>query len=436
MTTSLRRRVAVAVAVGAAVAAAIAATTAAVFTAVSLRAVEDRRLEDAAVVLAAELDRDLVVADDHAAIAAILADEGVEMRHTGIAFAIDVHGHTAGDVRLVAGALGCHDVDAASLRVCRVRSGRGFLVVAADVHTGTAWLFVLAALTAAGIAAVLGLLVSRPLADLVVAPLSRLRERLATIDVDARGVIYLGADEGIVEVDEVRATTAALLRQTREALDHARRFAADAAHELRTPLAAIGAELELLEERALGHDHHDDIAHVRTMTTRLQVLIDRLLILATPRGFARTETVALKDLAEDVVAGLPVIDRGRIDIVGDDSVQVRGDGVLLGTLLSNGLTNALKFARYAELRVQRRDGRAVVTISDDGPGIDVALRMQVFEPLFRADDARARRIEGHGLGLAIVAHIARLHDGDARFVDGVGACLEVELPLADTSTTS
>ncbi len=428
--TSLRRRVAIVVGTGAAVAATIAAVIACAIAAVALRTVEDRRLHDAAVILADEVDSDLVVVTDHAALTKIVADEAVEMQHTGIAFALDVEGHAAGDPRLqTQGDVGCYDIAALRLRQCRVVSDRGFVVVAADAHTDPLWLFVLAACAAALSAGLLGVVVSRPLANLVVAPLSRLQQRVAAIDIDGEGPADLGADEDVVEVDDVRAATAALVQRTRASLAQARRFAADAAHELRTPLATLRAELELLEEGVKRSVHHADVVRVRSMSERLQLLVERLLILATPQGFSATETVAVKDLIEDVVAALPAADRARIDVAGDDSVCVGGDSVLLATLIGNGLSNALKFAHHAKVDVRRRDGRCVITVLDDGPGIASALRTQVFEPLFRTDDARARRIAGHGLGLALVAHIARLHDGEARFVDeNGGACLQIDLP--------
>ena len=112
---------------------------------------------------------------------------------------------------------------------------------------------------------------------------------------------------------------------------------------------------------------------------------------------------------------------------------VKGDAVLLGTMVANGLANALKFGSRVVAGLYILDSEVIVHVDDDGPGVDATDRERAFEPFFRSSDALRRRLPGHGLGLALIRHIAQTHGGDALFVDKTerGARLEIRLPLAE-----
>jgi signal transduction histidine kinase len=129
---------------------------------------------------------------------------------------------------------------------------------------------------------------------------------------------------------------------------------------------------------------------------------------------------------------LPAADRQRLQLAEPrGEVVVYGDVMLLGTLISN----ALEFGSLVRVAVLEADNEAVLLISDDGPGVPVGDRQRVFEPFVRVRSAAARRVPGHGLGLALIAHVARWHGGSAKFIDGSpGAHLEVRLPRRSASS--
>jgi signal transduction histidine kinase len=308
------------------------------------------------------------------------------------------------------------------------------VVVAASVHTPETLPFLLAASVAvvfAGIATWLG---SRPVARAAVAPLSRLRAHVAAIDVHAVAHAELGPDEQVLEVDELRATIAQLISRIGAALEQAQRFSANAAHELRTPLTAVRAELELLAERpALPCEVQAPLGALRAKVSELGRLVERLLILAAPKRTREepNEIVSLRDVLEDVARGLPPAEQQRLQ-AGECDALVRGDSVLLTTLFANSLNNALKFGSAVSVRLSRQSGEAIVDIDDDGPGVAADARERVFEPFYR-EPSRASRVPGHGLGLALVRHVAESHGGSARFVDkpSRGARLQIRLPEAE-----
>jgi signal transduction histidine kinase len=153
-------------------------------------------------------------------------------------------------------------------------------------------------------------------------------------------------------------------------------------------------------------------------------------VLATPgnnlaQGF---EAVALSDVLGDVVSELPTPDRARVQLKTLTDGLVRGDVDLLRSLLVNGLQNALRFSSASVTATLESvaAGGVVLELRDQGPGIAPELRERVFHPFYRI--SRSRGV-GHGLGLALSSHIARVHSGEACFVDvAKGACLRISLP--------
>jgi signal transduction histidine kinase len=223
-----------------------------------------------------------------------------------------------------------------------------------------------------------------------------------------------------------------LLERVRTALDQAQRFAANAAHELRTPLTAVRAELELLaEHRSLASDIAGDLAAAQSKVGDLVVLVERLLVLATPKRVHAdpNEIVALRDVLEDVVRDLSPEQIGRVRLSDGDAL-VRGDRTLLESMFANAVTNGLKFGSEVGVTLTVAHGVATIQVDDDGPGLDEADWERVFEPFYRDPAALRRRQPGHGLGLALVRHIAESHGGRAFFLhrEGAGARLQIQLP--------
>jgi signal transduction histidine kinase len=222
----------------------------------------------------------------------------------------------------------------------------------------------------------------------------------------------------------------------RAAAERTRRFVADAAHELRTPLAG----LQVLTEAALAPEltaEERERLHLLLLqeTRRAARLVDDLLTLARLDSGARLEVEPVNLLtlatAEAERVRLRVPDR-TIDVDGAP-VTVPGDGARLGQVLGNLLDNACRHAPSGgriEVRVWS-GGLAVVRVTDDGPGVPRADRERIFDRLVRLDDARTAEVGGSGLGLAIARGIARAHGGDLRCVDphdGRGAAFTLTLP--------
>ena len=224
------------------------------------------------------------------------------------------------------------------------------------------------------------------------------------------------------------------LRRSEERL---RRFAADASHELRTPIASVRAYTELYRRRG---GHGDDagyvIAQIEQESTRLSRLVDDLLLLARlddGRPLA-AEPVDLGALAAAAVEAARVIDPDRtIDFTVVGSVEVMGDRDRLRQVIDNLLTNVLTHtpARTPALvSVSSDDGSAVIEVADRGPGLSDDERDRVFERFYRADPSRARVSGGAGLGLPILAAIVVAHGGRAVVEprDGGGTVFRVVLP--------
>jgi two-component system, OmpR family, sensor kinase len=427
--TSLVRRVAWGAALSASAAALLAALVTVALAAYLVQRAEDRRLNEAAITLAVELDNDL----QKKTVAEIVQDEAEELEHTGILFAVfDTDGHLlAGDQRLeLLRSDGCTNARIDTLRMCSARSSGHLIAVVASTHITPLPLLITAAISAVALAAALTWAASRPLSRFIIAPLSRLRAQIAALDVDALSRAHLGENEHISEVDALRDTMGQLIQRVEQALEQAHRFAVNAAHELRTPLTSVRAELELLSENVTDSTMRADVLRAQHKLAELVVLVERLLILALPKRSPTDayDVVSMRDLFEDTVAGLPAADRPRVLTPQDDAL-VQGDAVLLSTMVANALSNALKFSATVSVAFQVHDRHVVIWIDDSGPGVDVAERERVFEPFFRSPEALRRRMPGHGLGLALIRHIARTHNGDARFVDKTtsGARLEIRI---------
>lgn len=439
---SLLGRVAFGAAISAAIAALLAASVTSVLAAYLTRRAHDRRLMDAALVLAGELEEGL---HGEFSVPVIVADEQRETLHTGLAFGVfDAQPPSrllAGDPRVPA-LLTASCADAAHLRACAVPARASLWVVAADVPENVTPLLALSSALAALLAGLGAWLASRPIARWLMGPLSELRQEVGAIDFASTHSLDLGPAAGIAEVDALRSAIAELLARVASALRQAERFAADAAHELRTPLTTIRGELELLSEDAsIRPDVHASLARAGRRTLELQTLLERLLVLALPdeSGWSASELVSLQELAEDMIAPLADAERARISLaepVGE--VLVRGDTTLLNLLFSNSLGNALKFGRRVSVRAFADPPDVVLRVDDDGPGVPAEQRELVFEPFVRLRAAGEPPVVGHGLGLALIAHVARRHGGIAQFVgEAPGAHLEVRLPRAsDTHTPS
>lgn len=214
----------------------------------------------------------------------------------------------------------------------------------------------------------------------------------------------------------------ATLRPVEEARARQRAFVADAAHELRSPLASLRTQLEVAAH--LGEQA--DPEELLTDVARLNRLTDDLLLLARvdERASTRREPVELLDLVRGLRARYPTV------AVTGTPQSTSGDRGQLERIVANLVDNGLRHARGTVAVDVSRDGpQVLVTVTDDGPGIPAEDRERVFGRFTRLDDARGRGGGGTGLGLAIVRELVAAHNGTVRLSDaGPGLRAEVRLP--------
>ena len=218
-----------------------------------------------------------------------------------------------------------------------------------------------------------------------------------------------------------------------------RRFVADASHELRTPLAAVRAYAELFTRGAASRpdDLERSMAGISRETERMSLLVEDLLLLARldeGRPLAQ-EPVRLAEVVEEAVDAARVVDPARPFSVEVEPSTVIGDRDRLRQLVDNLLANVRAHTppeTPVRIGLRRVNGTAEITVSDSGPGLTVDELDQVFERFYRADTSRSRASGGAGLGLSIVAAVARTHGGEvtARSGAGEGATFVIDLPLA------
>jgi signal transduction histidine kinase len=239
--------------------------------------------------------------------------------------------------------------------------------------------------------------------------------------------------------DEI-AALATTINTTLQRLDDAavqqRRFVADAAHELRSPLTTLLASLEV----ALAYPERTDwpaaAATAARQTRRLQALAEDLLLLARLDArvpVASPATVDLAALASRLTDQYPLSEQ-PLSLACDSAgpALVRGNRNELERLLRNLVDNAVRHAaRHILITVRNQDGRVVTTVRDDGPGVPAGAAERLFERFTRLDDARSRDAGGTGLGLAIARDLARSHHGTLTLADQTpGACFLLRLPQA------
>ena len=236
--------------------------------------------------------------------------------------------------------------------------------------------------------------------------------------------------------DEVRSLAVTLndmLSRLADAQQRQRALVADTAHELRSPIASIRAQLEVAIDHPDGLDWTETARDVHADTLRLAGLAENLLLLARlDEQRIRRSPVDLAAVCRSVAARYG---SARVPVLADAPAQcpVAGDPDALGRLLVNLLDNAVRHAAsQVTVSVRARDGWAVLEVADDGPGIPAGDTERAFGRFSRLDDARSREDgegSGSGLGLAIVRATAEAHGGSVALGDaGPGLSVTVRLP--------
>jgi two-component system OmpR family sensor kinase len=240
------------------------------------------------------------------------------------------------------------------------------------------------------------------------------------------------------EVGRVGSALNTMLDRIEDSDRRLRRFVADASHELRTPLAAVRAYAELFGRGSASHpeDLERSMSGITREAERMSLLVDDLLLLARLDEGRPLEQkpVDLSAVVGQAVDAARAVEPGRPIELSNEPVTVTGDEARLRQVLDNLLANARAHTAPGtpvSVELSRVDGKAVLTVSDRGPGLTEEQAARAFERFYRADASRARASGGAGLGLSIVAAVTEAHGGtaEARPTPGGGATFVVTLPL-------
>ncbi len=260
-------------------------------------------------------------------------------------------------------------------------------------------------------------------------PVEALRQGAEEISASHSG--RLPVPGGADELHRLGVTLNAMLDRLESARARQRAFVADAAHELRSPLASLRTQLDVAEHL----DEQPPLADLSAEVDRLTRLVDDLLLLARvddgSPGPGRREPVPVGALLAAVAQGYAGA-RVPVTVVGDSSESISGNPASLRRILDNLAGNAIRHAASTvRLSARRADGSLRIDVVDDGPGVPPADRERVFDRFTRLDDGRARDEGGAGLGLAIVRELVQAHGGTVRLEDAnPGVRAVVILPLA------
>jgi heavy metal sensor kinase len=250
------------------------------------------------------------------------------------------------------------------------------------------------------------------------------------------------------ELERLSISLNRMIARLEDAFLNSKRFVADASHELRTPLTVMRGELEsLAQDQQLAPQLRESVGSVLEEVERLAKIVEGLLAISRlDAGEAQTEWVRF-DLAElatttaDQMSLLAADKRVSVTCTAASCVFVQGDRARLKQVIVNLLDNAIKYTPErgsVNVSVTARNGRAVLEVTDTGPGIPAEALPHVFDRFYRVDQVRSRDLGGSGLGLSIVKSICTAHGAEVRAYStpGKGSRFEVELRALPTPTNN
>ena len=291
------------------------------------------------------------------------------------------------------------------------------------------------ALTIPAVVVILGLLVWW-LVGRTLQPVEDIRSEVATIrstDLDRR-VPRPGTED---EIDRLAMTMNEMLERLESSVDRQQRFVADASHELRSPLTRLRAELDLDVSASENEGETERLGSLLSEVVGMQDMVEDLLYLAQTDARDTPSVAAPLDLDDLVLReGRRIATNGRVQVSLSNvsGAHVLGDRSQLGRAVKNLLDNAERHAAgRVTVGLRELDSHAVLSVSDDGPGIPAAGAEQIFERFGRLDEARGSETGGTGLGLAIAAEIVERHGGTLVLANPgqPGAVFELSLPFPD-----
>lgn len=226
-------------------------------------------------------------------------------------------------------------------------------------------------------------------------------------------------ENNVKELNQLGISYNKMLERLSEAFEIQRQFTANAAHELRTPLALMQVQLDLYNSASHPGNDADTLQTIKMVTEqndKLNRMVKTLLDMSELQTVGRDDKIILDAIVEEVLADLePLAVEKNIKLIGkcEDATMI-GSDILIYRLVYNLVENAIKYNHplgQVTVTAYQRNKHVYLSVEDTGSGIPMELRERVFEPFFRVDKSRSRELGGVGLGLAFVREIVRVHDG-------------------------
>ena len=223
----------------------------------------------------------------------------------------------------------------------------------------------------------------------------------------------------IKELNQLSVSYNKMLERLQDAFEVQRQFTANAAHELRTPLSLMQVQLDLYHSTQHPGSDADTLQMIKMVTEqndRLSKMVKTLLDMSELQTVGRDEQIIMDDLVDEVLEDLePLAQEKNIKLIGKcKDITMVGSDILIYRLVYNLVENSIKYNHsggQVTVTAYKEQKHIYLSVADTGSGIPKELRERVFEPFFRVDKSRSRKLGGVGLGLALVHEIVRVHDG-------------------------
>ena len=248
-------------------------------------------------------------------------------------------------------------------------------------------------------------------------------------------------ENNVKELNQLGISYNKMLERLSEAFEIQRQFTANAAHELRTPLALMQVQLDLYNSASHPGNDADTLQTIKMVTEqndKLNRMVKTLLDMSELQTVGRDDKIILDAIVEEVLADLePLAVEKNIKLIGkcEDATMI-GSDILIYRLVYNLVENAIKYNHplgQVTVTAYQRNKHVYLSVEDTGSGIPKELRERVFEPFFRVDKSRSRELGGVGLGLALVREIVRVHDGSICIKSGKTGGTIFEVTFAQCS---